>query len=314
MIDMYFYVQQLKNAIKKEDWKQVTSSTSLLVKELKNQETSPSVIFTSEKQRLVTNIRKVAESLLSAASSTDKSRVREASLNLMNLFDALFSNTVVYLLRHPEKTTQKGRVLTDVGVKQVQEYASLLVNEILLCPKNVTVVMSTSEIPRTQKFAQLVAYRLKKLAEMQGRRVSIENKGFDYRLAFRFTPEEIGFLGKTAQEKGLIVDYGFVQFSDWLANADLYLGKFPKLHHPAPIVRDLQDFVSWSRREWVSTGHLWQLSPVWGVVLGFTHSWILDAFRVHYAGKDVKDIVRSGGFVKIDGNQIFIDGKWYQYM
>lgn len=304
MMDMYFWTQQLRQTIGKEQWKQAVAIASRMRREMGGQ-----VFLPAEKQTALGETQKTLDQFMSDAgsSSVDAAVVNQRFGDFRESFYSVFGNTVVYLLRHPEKTSQKGRVLAEVGVKQAHAYAQQLIDEVLFCPKNVTVGLYTSEIERTKKYAQLVAYELKKLGELQGRQVRIDNGGFDYRLGFRFSKEEIDFLGKSAEQKGIKADGGFAQFSEWLSNADSYLGQFPKLHHPAVIVRELQDFVDWHRRQFTTNANQWS------VVLGFTHSWILDALRVHYAGKDVKEIVKSGGFVKIDGGKINVDGVWYNY-
>lgn len=306
MMNMQDWMENLGANVKTSNFSQATAICSRMLNEVRKEEEHPSIIFPKWKQTMLEYTRKDFSGLLNMLSLREKEQSQVDFDSAKSDFNKLYANTVVYLLRHPEKSKEKGRLLETVGVKQAYEYAKLLINEIMFCPKDVNVIMYHSEVDRTKKFAEIVAYELNKLAVMQKREASYKMGGLDQRLAFRFSDAEIEFLKKPAQAKG-ITPYGWEHFQDWMANADNYASQFPELHHPQAIISELRDFVDKKSAGYPSS------DQQWNIVLGFTHSWILDPLRVRHAGENVKGIIPSAGFVKIDGGEIFVDNAWYKW-
>jgi len=313
MRDIKFMVEQLRKVAKKGDFAQAREYSARIAKELKSEADLPSVLLTPQKVQILPMLVQQLSACQAAAAEKDIARVIRALDRVDALFNNLFSNTVVYLIRHPEKTAEPGRNITPAGVKFARQYALNLINEIKLCPKNVNVMMYVSEISRTQAFANVVAYELKKLAELEGRTVGVLQKGFDKRLSFRFTKNDLDVMGEYAKEKN-IKSGSFEQFVDWYNNPQSYVKMSEVARNPQGIAAELMDFVDVKRREHTASEN------TWSIVLGFSHSWILDSLRMAITGGKVKSLIESAGekesragFLKADGNQITVDNKWYSF-
>lgn len=315
MRDMQFLMAQLYACIKKGKLSQTAALAAQMAREIKSELDEPTTVLPLGKQAALKSLYTQVQFLSGVAAEKEAQRVAYAYNVVQDTFNALFANTIVYLLRHPEKTSEKGRNITAEGVRYSRYYALNLINEIKLCPKNVNVFMYVSEVTRTQSFANVVAYELKKLAELEGRTVGIAQNGFDKRLSFRFTKEELAFTESQAKARGVQGESGgWEQFLDWVQNYKRDSREFPALHDPQQISAELLDFVASKRQEHSTT------SQTLSIVLGFSHSWILDALRLQIAGSSVKSIITSAGqkgaqagFLKADGDQISVDNQWYPY-
>jgi len=302
MRDMQQAFRELEAAVKKGRMNVAMEICLRLADDIKTELAKPTCVITPEKSRALQEVRKA---LVNLAGTLTKEGItpekgKDLVLDAQGRFWEIFSNTVVYLLRHPETATEEGRAITTEGVKQARNYALALINELLLCPKEINVCMYTSETSRTKSFAKIVAAELKKLADLQGRKINFNIAGEEKLLSIysRLTDEQLKFLDN---RKGLPA------LLNWFNNFNELKKQFPGLTDPRAVVGDFHEFVEKKQKAHQSS------EIAWNIVLGFSHGWVLDAFRVAYSGQNIRAMIPNVGFVKIDGDKVYIDTRWYPY-
>ena len=133
-------------------------------------------------------------------------------------FEEIYTLTPVYLMRHPEKTSEKTRNLSFQGVRQAKGVAEYLAEECLLCPKPVHVYLYCSDVRRTYLFANIIQRKMSQLTNFYDKKIKIEPIVEHPALYFRFTKEAL-------DEKS--EDYNK---SEYLAFANWVKGNYK--HHP----------------------------------------------------------------------------------
>ncbi len=236
--------------------------------------------------------------LISIKDQLNKSRglslleFRTEFLNITKEFEAIFDLTPVYLMRHPEKPKEKTRHLSFGGVRQAKGVAEYLAEECLLCSKPVHVYLFCSDERRTYLFANVIQRKLEQLTKFYDKKIKIEKIAPDPALYFRFTNEAIN---ETLEE---YKQSDFLAFTTWIK------GKYKLCPNPIKVIKELD--------AWVKTSKAKSNNREWTIVVGISHSFIIDALLSSIT-KEHKSIISTAGFAKFRGNQMFYDNKWYNF-
>jgi broad specificity phosphatase PhoE len=217
-------------------------------------------------------------------------------------FNEYSKSGALYLLRHADKSKEKGRNLSELGVKQMKEVAEKLSDEILMSPKPVRVMIYTSEIKRTDIFGRFVQ-RINDARKIGKEDVTVTQQE-DPRLYANFgraTKEAGELIAKLDQELGV-----FRSFLEWVKGENGMYEEFIKKNQfidPAPeTLSRTSDFVSKRYSELFSQNE-------YVIIIGLSHSWILDIFL--YEATKVNDMINVAEYAKIELNSLFYKNKWY---
>jgi broad specificity phosphatase PhoE len=204
-----------------------------------------------------------------------------------------FELATVYLLRHPEKATEKGRSLSHQGVKQAKNFAEYLAEEILLSPKPVNVVINCSDIRRTYLFAETIRRKLKQSSDFYNKNVHFSTVTQHPALFFRFSDarKEQVYLDDYRKDE----NYAFV---NWLK------GKYKYTPDPAKVEAELE--------AWIREGLSESSENTWPIFVGVSHSFIVDTILVSRI-KSHKKVIGLADFIKFVGGEMCYKGKWYTF-
>ncbi len=207
-------------------------------------------------------------------------------------FEKIYILPSVYLIRHPEKTNEKTRNLSVKGVSQAKGVAEYLAEECMLCPKPVHIYLYCSDVRRTYLFANIIQRKFNQLTNFYKKKVNIEPIVEHPALFFRFTQEALN------EKKE---DY---QKSEYLAFTNWIKGKYK--HHPN------HNTVSEEVAAWVRDVKSKSNAGEWTIVVGISHSFIIDALLLSIT-HDHKEIISETRFAEFIGNKMFYDDKWYNF-
>jgi len=229
----------------------------------------------------------------------DRNKINELFLLLIEEFNryALFGS--VYLLRHPDKTKEKGRSLSFLGVKQAKHAAELIKNDILLSPKPVKIEIYTSEIKRTEIFAKIIGHINKE---------KIDKDDIEF---FQKEDERL-FMGPISQgvynlHEEAIKEYGnkadFICFKNWLNKTKGFDKEIQEggISDPIKVRNNIIAFVNFAIEEISNQNY-------YTIVIGISHSWILDTWLYHYTG--IQEIISTAEYAKVEFNELYYRGKW----
>ncbi|MFC1728611.1 hypothetical protein ACFLZ7_04060 [Nanoarchaeota archaeon] len=254
--------------------------------------------------------------------------LKEIRTNLINFIDALMkkdknevlfvklrvafenyaSSGSVYLLRHPDKfkvegkalTPGKGRALSSLGVKQAKEFAEMIKEEILVSPKPVKVIIRTSEVNRTHLFANIIK-QINKAHKLDNKKIEV-SQAEDKRI----------FIGPVSENAWQLVELAVKKhgrkgelfgFKDWVRREGEFGEEIKKkgIVDPQKVRNDIHDFVKSSLIEIKDPTH-------YTLVLGISHSWMLDTFLYKYFG--IEEIISTAEYAKAEYDSIYYKGRW----
>ncbi|MBU0457022.1 MAG: histidine phosphatase family protein [Nanoarchaeota archaeon] len=207
-------------------------------------------------------------------------------------FEDIYTLTPVYLMRHPEKATEKTRQLSFHGVRQAKGVAEYLAEEALLCPKPVHIYLFCSDLRRTYLFAKVIQRKFNQLMHFYDKEVKIEAITEHPALYVRFTKEA---LNETIEE---YKKSEFHAFSSWMA------GKYKLSPDPKKVIEEV---AAWVRDEKAKSN-----AGEWTIVVGISHSFIIDALLFSVT-REHESIIPTAGFAKFIGNKMFYENKWYNF-
>ena len=185
-------------------------------------------------------------------------------------FEEIYTLTPVYLMRHPEKTSEKTRNLSFQGVRQAKGVAEYLAEECLLCPKSVHVYLFCSDVRRTYLFANIIQRKMKQLTDFYDKKIRIEPIVEHPASYFRYTKEALGEISD---------DYNK---SEYLAFANWIKGKYKFSPTPKKVTEEVA--------AWVRNGRSKDSAGEWTIVIGISHSFIIDALLLSVT-RDHKKII-----------------------
>jgi broad specificity phosphatase PhoE len=204
-----------------------------------------------------------------------------------------FELATVYLLRHPEKATEKSRSLSHQGVKQAKNFAEYLAEEILCSPKPVNVVINCSDIRRTYLFAEIIRKKLKQSSDFYNKNVRFSIVSQHPALFFRFSDagKEQVYLDDYKKDE----NYAFV---NWLK------GKYKYTPDPAKVEAELE--------AWIREGLSKSSENVWNILVGVSHSFIVDTILVSKI-RSHKKVIGLADFIKFVGGEMCYKEKWHTF-
>lgn len=208
-------------------------------------------------------------------------------------FEDIYTLTPVYLMRHPEKTTEKTRNLSFQGVRQAKGVAEYLAEECLLCPKPVHVYLFCSDVRRTYLFANIIQRKMNQLTNFYDKKIKIEPIVEHPALYIRFTKEAGAEILEDCKKSE------FSAFIKWIN------GGYIKTPNPKKVTEEV---AAWARdsRSKDSAGE-------WTIVIGISHSFIIDTILFSVT-RNHKEIISTAGFAQFIGNKMFYDNKWYNFI
>ncbi len=230
---------------------------------------------------------------------TDRKEINNLFLLLIEEFNkfALFGS--VYLLRHPDKTKEKGRNLSFLGVKQAKYVAELIKDEILLSPKPVKIEIYTSEIKRTEIFAKIINHINK--AEKIGKNVEFYQKEDERLFMGPLSQGVFDLYEKAIKEHGDKAD--LVCFKNWLNREKGFDKEIQEkgINDPITVREAIIDFVNFAQERASDQDY-------YTIVIGIGHSWMLDTWLYHYTG--IEDIISTAEYVKVEFNELYYKKNW----
>lgn len=208
-----------------------------------------------------------------------------------------FQISSVYLLRHPEKPSQQDegkRKLSFNGVHQARDFALYLAEEISLCPRPVQIRLYCSDLRRTFLFGMIIKQQLERLQRERHKEVTCSEVTQHPALYSRFSPAALEQTGPDVREKG-----EFAAFSNWLK------GKYSLAPDAQQVSREI--------KSWAVEGTRTDSSKAWNVIVGISHSWIIDTMLHGSVGRNHQDIIELADYVRFVGGEMDYQGKWYVY-
>lgn len=223
---------------------------------------------------------------------------QEAYNHIASLFDKYASLGPVYLLRHATRSQTEGREMSEMGVKESKKFAELIRDEILLVPKEVQVIIRTSELKRTDLFARVISYINKSDA---GKHVkfSIDQDKRLFLEAYSDRAEKayIQTLSKYTDK--------FDAFMDWVEKKSPWDELIRDKEDPGPelVLRNMTGFVQ-EAQGWASRN-----DSIYPIVIGISHGWRLDILC--YTLTKERKVLSTSEFAKFENNRFYYKGKWY---
>jgi broad specificity phosphatase PhoE len=241
------------------------------------------------------------KNLIESLDKEDKDLALKSFAYLFAEFSNYAKYGSVYLLRHADKSKEVGRNLSSLGVKQMRDVADFIQEEILLSPKPVKIKIYTSEVKRTHIFSKVI-HHINKAEKIGEKEIEISDEK-DKRLymgnlsegCYKLYGEAIKEYGK---EKG-----AFNTFKDWVNKEKGYAEEIAKggIFDPDKKREEIADFVGFARKKSYDSNY-------YTIVIGISHSWMLDVWLYHYTGID--DIISSAEYAKVELKDFYYKGKW----
>ena len=203
----------------------------------------------------------------------------------------------VYLLRHPDKSKVKGLSLSAMGVRQANQVARLIKEEILLSPKPVRLEIYTSELTRTKLFGEVINFisRSKKIMEITQKQ---DERLFMGPLSDAVNSRYTKLAKELGAEKGV-----FEGFSEWIERRDTFGEEIGKggIRDPREVKAGIDSFVQYASGKAA-------IQNTYTIIIAISHSWILDTWFYQYTG--IQEIVSTAEYVKIEFGDLFYKGSW----
>ena len=223
------------------------------------------------------------------ASLQEPKRLRESIQLLQEKLETPFKVSSVYLLRHPEKPSKKDlsanpdRKLSLRGVRQAKKFAEYLAEEVLSCPRPVKISLFCSELRRTYLFAEIIRRKITQRKEFENKKnITIEAITQHPALAFRFTGPGMDQLREVYKSKGEMV-----AFEEWID------GKYDLVNYKQ-VARELEAWKTQATRE--------SCTDAWHIVVGVSHSFIIDALLRVKIGAEHTNIIGLADFIRFVGD------------
>lgn len=209
-----------------------------------------------------------------------------------------FSFTSVFLLRHPEKPSEqdpKNPHLSTAGVHQARAFADYLVEELLLCPRPINIFLYCSDLRRTFLYGMVVREQILRAQRQYGKQnITISQVTQHPALYARFS--------KAADEE-IRPDHSkdpWQAFQKWLQ------GKYKLAPDPQPIAREVE---AWVREQLKVSSE-----KSWTIILGFSHSFILDTFLQYKIKAAHSAIIGLADYIRFTGAEMNYLGRWYEFL
>lgn len=213
----------------------------------------------------------------------------------------------LYVFRHCEtvkRTDAKGIVYDGIPTKAIKDQAmkraKQIIDEILISPQKVKIILYHTEKKRTKIFGEIIIREIM-LHHHCKDKIEIINKGYDHGIRFNyFTDEAVNEVMPTFKQKGSL--YCF--FNWYFSSNEFKSFKFqPK---PNAVISGIKDFVA--------TNHKLTLEKdYYTIVIGITHSWIIDAYLVYNIPgleNQIKHVIETASFFKVECGELNYLGKW----
>ena len=186
--------------------------------------------------------------------------------------------------------------------KQARKAAQDILREVIISPVPVKVVLRHSEHERTRIFAQIVQQELSQLNHMfNSDKIIFDGPSPDPRIFFSLFPsdfmKEIDAKYKQEGED--------VTFFKWWRNEDYYL-TLKHSYSPGDMQASLDAFCK-------SAYMLVTNQPIYTIVIGFSHSFLIDTILMKYCPQEVEKVgkvIACGTCCKIECGQFEYWGHW----
>jgi broad specificity phosphatase PhoE len=207
-----------------------------------------------------------------------------------------FKLSSVYLLRHPEKPSKQDPTNKNIsrrGVKQARDFAQYLVEELLLCPRPVSVQLYCSDLRRTFLFGEIIRREIVRAKEKY-EKTNLKVSGITQHpaLYFRFSAADLEQIGADYKKDE------FDCFKKWIS------GKYVGLQDAKKVAAEIK---AWARQATKVDS-----TDTWNVIVGVSHSFSIDTMLREAIGKDHDAIIGLADFVRFVGGEMVYNKKWYK--
>jgi len=243
-------------------------------------------------------------------SSFDKNEVLNIISKIQSLFQEYAQYGSMYVFRHCEKakrTDSKGKVYDGIPTHAIKEQAMKaaleIMDEILISPKKVRIILKHSEAARTKIFGEIILREINYHLHHCKDKIQIINGGNDPRIRFGyFSDKALAEILPVYKTKG-----EFYSFLNWYLNANEFK-KFKLQPKVEDVVYGVESFVKENNK-------LIEGGDYYTIVIAITHSWIIDAYllkRIPGLENEVKNVIKTAGFFKVECGQLNYLGKWVE--
>ncbi|MBU1975247.1 MAG: hypothetical protein KKG59_02470 [Nanoarchaeota archaeon] len=242
--------------------------------------------------------------------STDSQQLRLAFQGVKNTFAQIYSQSIAYLLRHPEPpedgyTDAASSTLSNKGTKEAAKFSEYLAEEVLLCPKKVRVHIFYSTKARTELFGKFIMYKMNQLRAMHEKEVEVD-----------FAPAALPLM-RSSVVKDLMDEYEEFRV---LANGIKTQGM-----NKADRALSMKYFLLWSRKFESARNYATQIlelltqatdqdsSNEWNIFIYITHNHSFIPVTMHVLQKGLTEcLVQTAEYIKKQGNGLNYRGNWYE--
>ncbi|MFH1175028.1 MAG: hypothetical protein V1725_07900 [archaeon] len=206
----------------------------------------------------------------------------------------------VYLFRHPDKTKEPGRALSNKGVLQAKLAGEHLRDDVLLSIKPVLLRIWTSELNRTEIFGRIIQHVND--AQRTGAAVTIDGPREHVQLFMGPANAPVMELIGKVMEKGTEFD----AFLQWVEHKDAFMQhvRAGNVADPDIVERNITAFVK------DVLEHAEQDISNNTITIGLSHSWTLDTFLYKRTG--IRELIGTAEFAKVECNELYYKKHWHR--
>ncbi len=324
MNDMQFDIGLLNDAIYRERaFKKYSDHELLEFIKKKSAEISENIFYYIQRDALYINYQKkkilqdiineLTHLISTARYYQNYTKLEEyVIVEILKKIEAMFKEYsrygAIYMFRHAAKTerfSEKYKNYTGVSKEAISTEVSPLckavMDEVLMSPKKVRLIIAHSEYPRTKILGELIAYTVSKINGKTDKKVDIQMAGYDSRIDHYWTEKSWD------EWDGLAKKYGngddFKAFVEWF-KGNMIDAKFQP--NPVEVRRSVNDFVhSWNNKI--------NDTSEYTIVIGISHSPTVDVLifnMIPSMETNISHLIETANFCKVECNEFCYLGKW----